>query len=315
MDDAPGEATRRAEITDAVMEWAFASGWRIVKRLPPRASYRLFDSAAEVLWRRRGPEVVQLERNLARIHPEATAGELRDLSRRSVHSYMRYWCDAFRLPTWSPEMVTRTCVLDRKEIIDDAVRAGTGIILVANHSGNWDHIGAWGCLRYGRITTVVERLEPEGLFEMFAEYRRSLGMDVIPTGDPDVIRRLVAAVKEGGVVPVLGDRDIGRNGVIVDLFGEPASFPAGPAVLAMLTGAPLHPLTVWYEPWGVSGRVHDRIEIPTEGTRAEKVQAMIQQAARAFEPDLREHSVDWHMMQPVWLADLDPARLAARTRP
>jgi KDO2-lipid IV(A) lauroyltransferase len=307
--------TRRAAATDAVTEWAFATGWSVVKRLPPRLAYRTFDVAADALWRRRGGDVVQLERNLARVHPEMGPTGLRDLSRQSMRSYFRYWCDAFRLPTWSPERVNRTCGLDHIDRIDSAVLAGTGAIMVSNHAGNWDHVGAWGCLRYGGITTVAERLKPEGLFQMFVDYRESLGMDVIGTGDPEVMRKMVRAVEANRVVPLLGDRDIGRKGVVVDFFGEPASFPAGPAVLALLTGAPLFPMCLWYEPWGASGCVYEAVEVPADGSRAEKVQSMVQQVATAFEAGIREHSIDWHMMQPVWLADLDPGRLAERERP
>jgi GH35 family endo-1,4-beta-xylanase len=35
---------------------------------------------------------------------------------------------------------------------------------------------------------------------------------------------------------------------------------------------------------------------------------MTQQIAHAHERSMRDHSVDWHMMQPVWVADLDPSR-------
>ena len=307
-DAAEVRTSRRQDLSDAVTEWAFASGWRVVKRLPPRAAYRTFDLAADVLWRQRGEGVLQFERNQARIHPDLDAAALRELSRRGTRSYMRYWCETFRLPTWSPERVTGTVDLQRKELMDAAVEAGTGAIMVVNHGGNWDHLGAWGCLRYGGLTTVAERLKPEGLYEKFLAYRQSLGMEVVPTGDPNVIRILARAIQKGRVVPLMGDRDIGRNGVIVDLFGEPASFPAGPAVLAMLTGAPVYPVSLWYEGPMSMGYVHDRVEVPEEGTRNEKVQSVIQGVATALEASLRLHSVDWHMMQPVWVADLDPDR-------
>ena len=68
------------------------------------------------------------------------------------------------------------------------------------------------------------------------------------------------------------------------------------------------PVTLWYEGRRATGYVHDAIPVPTEGTKAEKIQVMTQQVARAFEDGLRDHSVDWHMMQPVWIADLDPSR-------
>jgi lauroyl/myristoyl acyltransferase len=300
--------SRRQVVTDAATEWAFATGWKLVKLLPERSAYRAFDQAADALWRRGGGGVLQFERNQARIHPELTPEQLRELSRRGMRSYLRYWCEAFRLPTMGPDEINRKFDLQRKELMDAAVAGGTGAVMVVNHGGNWDLAGAWGCLRYGGLTTVAERLKPEGLFDQFVAYRESVGMNVVPLGDADVIRRLARALKDGQIVPLLGDRDISRNGVIVDFFGEPASLPAGPAVLGMLTGAPVMPVTLWYDGPLATGFIHDAIPVPTHGTRTEKVQVMTQQIAQAHERSLRDHSVDWHMMQPVWLADLDPSR-------
>ncbi len=299
---------RSARAKDAATEWAFATGWKLVKVLPPRAAFGVFNRAADVLWRRRGGGVVQFERNQARIHPEATPDELREMSRLGMRSYLRYWCEAFRLPTMSPDEVRAGFDLERKELMDAAVESGTGAVMVVNHGGNWDLAGAWGCLRYGGLTTVAERLKPEGLFEQFLAYRQSLGMNVVALGDPDVIRKLARALQHGQIVPLLGDRDISRSGVVVDFFGEPASLPAGPAVLGIMTGRPVMPVTLWYDgPLG-TGYVHDPIPVPAEGTRAEKIHTMTQAIASAHERKIREHSIDWHMMQPVWLADLDPTR-------
>ena len=52
--------------------------------------------------------------------------------------------------------------------------------------------------------------------------------------------------------------------------------------------------------------------MPEIGTRAEKVAAMSQQMAQVFSEAIAEHPQDWHMLQRVFTADLDPARLAAR---
>jgi phosphatidylinositol dimannoside acyltransferase len=306
---------RRHDLTDAATEWAFATGWRVVKRLPSRAAYGSFEFAADVLWRKRGAGVVQFERNQSRIHPELDAAQLRELSRQGMRSYLRYWCETFRLPTWSPERVAGTVDLERRELMDAAVESGTGAIMVVNHGGNWDHLGAWACLRYGGLTTVAERLRPEGLYEKFLDYRESLGMEIVPTGDPNVIRLLARALQKGRLVPLMGDRDIGRNGVVVDLFGEPASLPAGPAVLAMLTGAPVYPVSLWYDGPMSRGYVHDRVEVPADGERMDRIRSVIQGVADAFEIGIRAHSVDWHMMQPVWIADLDPDRTARAEDP
>lgn len=301
-----------ASASDAATEWAFAVGWKVVRLLPERAAYATFDRAADALWRRRGGGVLQFERNQQRIHPTASPADLRELSRLGMRSYLRYWCDAFRLPTWSPERKATCFDLDRVELMDAAMASGSGALMVVNHGGNWDAAGAWGCARYGGLTTVAERLKPEGLYERFVEYRESLGMEILPTGEPDIVRTLARRLQDGRLVPLMGDRDIGRNGVVVDLFGEPASLPAGPALLGLITGAPVQPVSLWYEGGHARGRVHDRIEVPASGTREEQVRTITQGIAHAFEEGIRDHSVDWHMMQPVWVADLDPTRRQAQ---
>ncbi len=50
--------------------------------------------------------------------------------------------------------------------------------------------------------------------------------------------------------------------------------------------------------------------MPAEGSRREKVLAMMQEVARVFEAGIRAHPEDWHMLQRVFVADLDLARLA-----
>jgi KDO2-lipid IV(A) lauroyltransferase len=171
---------------------------------------------------------------------------------------------------------------------------------------NWDHAGAWGALTYGSVSSVAERLKPEKLFDKFLAYRQELGMDILPTGDPDVLRQLTRRLRDGKLVALLGDRDIGRSGVHVDFFGEPASFPAGPALLAMLTDVPLHPLTMWFDGDVMRGYIHDRIELPTAGEREDNIRAITQQLAAGWESGISEHSADWHMLQRVWVADLKP---------
>jgi KDO2-lipid IV(A) lauroyltransferase len=86
--------------------------------------------------------------------------------------------------------------------------------------------------------TVAERLEPARLYDEFVRYRAGLGMHVVPlTGGPSPMLPLLRWVKKGGLVCLLGDRDLSSTGIEVELLGEAARVPAGPAVLARRTGA------------------------------------------------------------------------------
>ena len=298
---------------DAATEWAFASGWQAIRYMPEFAARRFFQEAADAAWLRHGRSIRQLERNLARVHPELSDKSIRSMSMHGMRSYMRYWCEAFRLPSYGRDRIRRDFALHDQRFLDEAMASGTGALMVVNHGGNWDLAGAWAALTYGSVTTVAERLKPEGLFEKFLAYRRSLGMEILPLGDSATFRTLAARLRAGGLVALVGDRDISRNGIEVDLLGQIASLPAGPALLAQLTGAPLYPVTLWFDGPMARGTIHPRIEVPVGLEREEATRAVTQAIADSFAVGLRDHAVDWHMLQPVWTADLDVRRRGDRS--
>ena len=287
----------------------FGAGWSVVKAVPEPAARRLFDAMADRTWRQQGQGVRQLRANLARVVDDDQLPELDSITKEGVRRYMRYWCEAFRLPSWTTERVNSSFrLVEGLNILDGAMAEGRGAIMVIPHMGNWDIAGAWACARYGSLVTVAERLKPEGLYDKFVAYRESLGMEVHPLGDPDVIRTLVRRLREGRLVCLLADRDLTHTGVAVDFFGETASMPAGPAVLSMMTGAPMMPVALWHTETGVEGQIRPAIPIPAEGDRETRIQRMTQDMADAFAAGISAHPQDWHMMQRLWSADLEPRR-------
>jgi KDO2-lipid IV(A) lauroyltransferase len=192
-----------------------------------------------------------------------------------------------------------------------ALGAGRGVVGALGHLGNWDHAGAWAALELAPVTTVAERLRPEAVYQRFVAYRARLGIEVLPlTGGPPPMPVLAGRLRRGGFVPLLCDRDLSGSGVTVDLLGEPARVAAGPAALAARTGAALHPVTVHYERstaspngWGVAVVVHP--EVPVTGPGALRQAA--QGCADAWSAAIRARPEDWHMLQRVFVADLDPA--------
>jgi KDO2-lipid IV(A) lauroyltransferase len=195
----------------------------------------------------------------------------------------------------------------------DAVAAGNGMILALPHMGNWDHAGAWLTGTGVPFTTVAERLQPESLFERFVVFRESLGMEVIPLtgGERPPFELLAERLRAGGTLCLLGDRDLTATGIEVDFFGAPARMPAGPAALAHDTGAALLPVTLWYpdrRQWG--SRIHPQVQVPARGSREQKIRVMTQQLADAYAETIAQWPQDWHMLQRVWVDDLDSTRLA-----
>jgi phosphatidylinositol dimannoside acyltransferase len=303
-------------VNEAVADAVYAAGWAIVKGMPDRVARRQFDAIADAYWFRDGTSVRRLQSNLARVEPDLSRLELKRLTREAVRSYMRYWCEIFQMPKVTTPQLVATLDIIGESRLRDAVAAGKGMILSLPHMGNWDRAGAWLAGTGVPFTTVAERLQPESLFTRFVEFRESLGMEVIPLtgGQQPPFTILAERLRAGGVLCLLADRDLTPRGIEVDFFGSGAKMPAGPAALAHDTGAALLPVTGWYPDrlrWGLN--IHEQVHVPADGTRDEKIHAMTQQVAGAFQRAITAHPQDWHMLQRVWTADLDPARLATAT--
>ncbi|MFP1628248.1 phosphatidylinositol mannoside acyltransferase [Streptomyces sp. 5K101] len=294
----------RDRLTDAL----YGLGWGAVKKLPEPVAAGLGRTIADAAWRRRGKGVLRLESNLARVVPDAGPERLAELSKAGMRSYMRYWMESFRLPAWNQERARLSFDPKDAHHLTDGLASGRGVVLALPHLANWDVAGIWVTRALGiTFTTVAERLKPESLYDRFVAYRESLGMEVLPHTGGSAFGTLARRLRDGGLVCLVADRDLSASGVEVTFFGETARMPAGPALLAQQTGALLLPVTLWYDETPVmKGRVHAPVEVPESGTRAEKTSAMTQALADVFAEGIAQHPEDWHMLQRLWLSDLEP---------
>ena len=304
-----------ATARDWFVDRAYALGWALACRVPESWARSAFLLAGDIAWRRQGRGVERLEANLRRvIGPQASGKELRALSRAGMRSYARYWMEVFRLPVISREQILAGTISNGGEEAAFAqMAAGRGVVFALPHMGNWEVAGAWIIARGGRrFTTVAERLKPESVFLRFLAFRESLGFEVLPaTGGNSRFGVLAQRLRAGGMVCLPADRDVTGGGIEVEFFGQKARMMGGPAALAVQTGAALLPAVLWFEGrgWGVD--IYPEIPVPAEGSRRDKIAAMTQQMARNFEAGIAAHPEDWHMLQRVFAADLDPDRLAA----
>lgn len=279
----------------------YVGGWRIVRSLPEDRSLRMFERLADRIHRRDGRGVRQLRRNLGRVCPELPPVALEELTHRAVRSYMRYWCESFRLPSWPlDDLVSRTRTV-HEERLRTPYAGRRGVVGALPHQGNWDWAGAWACGTGVPLMTVAERLRPERLYDEFVEFRSSLGMRILPlSGAGSPMPRLTEYLRQGGFAPLLADRDLSRSAVDVRLCDAPARMPAGPALLARETGAALVPITLRYLGRDMEIWFHEEIQVPPG---AEGIAAATQQVADAFTRAIRRAPEDWHMMQRIFTDD------------
>jgi KDO2-lipid IV(A) lauroyltransferase len=255
----------------------------------------------------------QRRRMVSRHQQRAAGGRLdqAQLDRRvrgTFDSYARYWLEMFRLPREVRDgTVAAHFTIDGFEHVEHALAEGRGAIFALPHLGGWEWAGAWIAGLGHDLLCVVEEVEPPALFDWFVAQRRTFGLDVVPLG-PDVSTHVLKALRDNRIVCLLCDRDLTGDGIEVEFFGERTTLPAGPATLALRTGAALLPVAVYFEgPRGHHARVQPPVPVVRQGRLREDITRITQDLARAFEASIGDAPEQWHLLQPNWPSDRDAA--------
>jgi KDO2-lipid IV(A) lauroyltransferase len=245
-----------------------------------------------------------VERHQRRVNPGLHGVALRRTVYRAFDSYARYWVESLRLPHLSAAAVNRGLAIEGYEHFATAMAAGNGAIMAIPHLGGWEWAGRWVADQGHEITVVVEPLQPPEVFEWFQGLREELGMHVVPLG-PDAAAACSRALKNNHCLCLLSDRDIGGAGIPVEFFGERTTLPAGPAMLALRTGAPILPTTIYFTGHndGHLGVVRPPIVIERTGKLRDDVSIVTQQLAAELEICIRRAPDQWHLFQPNWPSD------------
>lgn len=298
----PPAPARRASVRDRLIVLGYRAGWGVLRVLPGWLVAAAFRLGADVAYRRGGKGTARLRANLRRVlGPDASEAELDAVTRAGMRSYARYWLEVFRLSVIDRDDIVARMDIPAEHLLWEAMERGRGLVIALPHAGNWDHAGAFLVLRGIPFTTVAERLEPAEVFDRFLEFRTSLGMEVLPLtgGESPPFRTLADRLRAGGALCLLSDRDLSRHGVPVQFFGAQATMPAGPARLALDTGATLVAAVLSFRDDGWRADVYP----PVPHT---DVATMTQRLADDFADGIARHPEDWHMLQRLWTADLEP---------
>jgi len=281
---------------------AFATvGW-LGRTLPTHSGRMLFRWAGSLAYHLapRVRSIVAANQAMVLGRPEGDP-LVRRATAEAFRRYARYWFDAFDVVGWSDDRIDAAFAWSGIEHLADPVAAGTGVIAVLPHMGNWDAAGRAMLQRGLPVVSVAERLQPDELFRLFLEHRQALGMTIIGLEQNGRVgRALTTALAESRVVALVADRDLTGRGVEVEMFGGRRKLPAGPALLALSTDAPIVVASIYETPTGWRCVLHPLAEVPRTGRRREDATAITREIARAFERAISASPPDWHLFQPGW---------------
>ncbi|MDP6868988.1 MAG: phosphatidylinositol mannoside acyltransferase [Acidimicrobiales bacterium] len=294
---------------------AFRFASTAARVLPPAVSMPVARSVGRIAGRFDRDRRRLVARNLQRVvGPELNGHQLRRSVGRVFASYADYYLQSFRLPSMTTEEIVAGFSEEGYERIAAGLEEGNGVIMAMPHLGSWEWAAHWLTLHHDvAVGCVVETLEPPELFDWYRGFRESLGMKVVGLG-PSAGTQTIAMLRENRVVCLPSDRYVGGAGVEVEFFGEVTMLPAGPATLALRTGAALLPIAIYDHPDGCHGVVRPPVVAKREGRLRDDVARVTRALAYELEVLIAAEPEQWHLLQPNWPSDRDGSEASRLAR-
>lgn len=248
--------------------------------------------------------------NQRRLLPGASRRQVAHSARRAAIAVAKNYYDLFRLPSMSREQLIT--YFDGRGVgnLAEAYARGKGVIIVAPHLGSYNLVPSYvSTLGYPTVA-VVEHIHDPRLHDYFFRLRGNQGVQLLTTG-PEDVRNILRALRDGKIVLMLADRNVGTSSDEVTFFGERTMLPAGPALIARRTGAALLPAYSYR----VGNTRSVAVGLPAVrlpeiiGTAEQRRAADTQAVAHLLEKMILEAPDQWAILQPVW------PRAAVRVEP
>lgn len=294
---------------------AIELGALLLGRLPEGLAVRLADVAGFFAYRTAGGRREQARRNLARVcrwldrhnagSPLARRAASDDqalerLVRAAFRHHARYYLEVARTPRLDARYLRDRLLVETPDAVEEAFAASPPAIFVGLHFGAIELPALLFAQRVGRDAVApMEELADARLHRWFVRSRGSVGIRIV--GLREARRVLMSALAEGHPVGLVADRDLTGGGIATELFGAPTPLPAGPALLALESGAPIYVAAVRRSGVGrYRGRL-ERVEAPAAGSRRERVEAVLAAEARVFERVIADAPEQWWaVFMPIW---------------
>lgn len=307
-------------VTRRLRAWTLIAASWLACHMPEGPLTRLAEAGGD-LWYRAAPgKAAQARRNLRRVcvalagsgrggpRVQAAANDPRALERlvrSAFRHYARYYLEVARTPALRRGDLETRLLIETPDVVEEAFAPGRTVLFVGLHFGAIELPGLFLASRVGGATVPMETIDDPVLQAWFERTRGASGLRLV--GLAEARRELLASLRAGTAVGLVGDRDLTGGGRPIPLFGAPAMLPLGPAMLAVESGAGTYVAGVRRA--GV-GRYRGRLEsvaVPADGARRARVEATMAELAVAFERIIEDAPDQWWaVFFPIW-PDLEQA--------
>jgi len=221
------------------------------------------------------------------------------IARDVFRNFAKYLVDFFRFSKIDDKFVSEYLTVKNAKYVDEALRKGKGVIVVAAHLGNWE-MGGVMLSKIGYKTSVIALDHKNKLINNFFIGQRSvLGVNVISIGI--ALRNCFKALKRNEVLAILGDRDFSVHGVETKFFGKEALMPKGPATFSIRAGAPIVPGFLLRNSDDTFTLVFEKeVGYQLTGDFEKDVKSVTEKIIGILEDYIKRYPDQWYMFRRFW---------------
>jgi len=226
---------------------------------------------------------------------ERTPAEIEEMYKACYQNFARGMIDLIYFID-RPKEIDEKVEIIGKEHLDNALKAGKGVIFVGAHYGSFILMYLKTVLAGYKTNVIMRRVRDEKWEEYISDFRQERGIKTIyDLPARKCVVDCIRALRNNEVLYILLDQNYGGAGrIFVDFFGEPAATATGPVIFAERTGAIILPLFMQSE---ADQRHKLVIEPPFEIERFEDdertIDHNIARLTKIIEAKVRERPHEW----------------------
>ena len=231
---------------------------------------------------------------------EMTDARMKQIARLSMQNLAMSSVELLRFPEMDRAYIEKNIRIIGTERIDAKLKEGKGAIFLTGHFGCWELLNlASSLVGYPMVVLARTQKHPRSN-DFLNSLRASKGNQIIRKGMP--VREILKALKQGKIVGMLSDQDGGRNGTFVRFFNRLSSSPSGVATFALRTNAPIFPVFIFREKFGVHRvEVGESLTRPADALAPEEAErVLLQQFAGILESKIRKSPDQWLWAHRRW---------------
>ncbi len=211
--------------------------------------------------------------------------------------------ELIRLPAADDRWFDRHVDVTELEALRPHADAGRPLVVATPHAGNWDLAGL-AAHRRGLPFFFLARRQKNALTDAYLNRLRGLTGVRTVLNDEHVLRGVLRRLRAGGFLAILPDVRARTPALAVRFFGGEANLPAGMALFARRTGAPVYPVFLTRRGWTVHhARLFEPVAPDPSADREADVLRVTQAVADRFDRAVREQPEQYFWYNKRWVLD------------